>query len=53
MEEYAPKIIYIKGIHNTLADGILQLEYDLKLNTTNDYTHAILGVKPKELCTQQ
>ncbi len=22
LEEYAPKIIYIKGIHNTLADAI-------------------------------
>ncbi len=25
LEEYAPKIIYIKGIHNTVADAILQL----------------------------
>jgi hypothetical protein len=32
LEEYAPKIIYIKGIHNTVADAILQLEYDPKLN---------------------
>jgi hypothetical protein len=23
LEEYAPKIIYIKGIHNTVADAIL------------------------------
>ncbi len=36
LEEYAQKIIYIKGIHNTVADAILQLEYDPKLNTTND-----------------
>jgi hypothetical protein len=28
LEEYAPKIIYIYGIHNTVADAILQLEYD-------------------------
>ncbi len=26
--EYRPKIIYIKGIHNTVADTVLQLEYD-------------------------
>ncbi len=32
LEEYAPKIIYIKGIHNTVADAISRLEYDLKLN---------------------
>jgi hypothetical protein len=35
LEEYAPDIIYIKGIHNTVADAILQLECDPKLNTTN------------------
>jgi hypothetical protein len=32
LEEYAPEIIHIKGIHNTVADAILQLEYDPKLN---------------------
>ncbi len=32
LEEYAPEIIYMKGIHNTVADAILQLEYDPKLN---------------------
>ncbi len=49
LEEYAPKIIYIKGIHNTVADAILQLDYDPKLNTTNNYTHVILGVEPEQL----
>ncbi len=43
----------IKGIHNTAADAILQLEYDPKLNTTNEYTHAMLGVEPEELSAQQ
>ncbi len=52
-EEYAPEIIYIKGIHNTVADTILQLEHDPKLNTTNEYTHAMLGVKPEKLSAQQ
>jgi hypothetical protein len=28
LEEYAPEIIYKKGIQNTVADAILQLEYD-------------------------
>jgi hypothetical protein len=46
LEEYAHKIIYIKGIHNTVADTILQLEYDPKLNKTNEYTRAMLGVEP-------
>ncbi len=31
LEEYAPEIIYIKGIHNTVADAISQLDYDPKL----------------------
>ncbi len=53
MEEYAPDIIYIKGIHNTVADAILQLEYDPKLNKTNEYTHAMLGVEPEELSVQR
>jgi hypothetical protein len=53
LEEYAPKIIYIKGIQNTVADTILQLDYDPKLNTTNNYTHAMLGVEPEELSVQQ
>ncbi len=53
LEEYAPKIIYIKGIHNTAADAISRLDYDPKLNTTNNYTHAMLGVKLVELSAQQ
>ncbi len=40
LEEYAPKIIYIKGIHNTVAHAISQLDYDPKLNSTNEYNHA-------------
>jgi hypothetical protein len=53
LEECASKIIYIKGIHNTVVDAILQLEYDPKLNKTNEYTHAMLGVEPEELSMQQ
>ena len=41
LEEYALKIIYIKGIHNTVADAIFWLDYDPKLNSTlNEYNHA-------------
>ncbi len=53
LEEYAPEIIYIKGIHNAVANAILRLEYDPKLNTTNEYTHAVLGVEPEELSAQR
>ena len=52
MEEYAREIIYIKVIHNTVADAISQLENDPKLNKTNEYTHAMLGVEPEELSAQ-
>jgi hypothetical protein len=27
LKEYGPEIVYIKGIHNTIADAISQLEY--------------------------
>ncbi len=52
LEEYALEIIYTKGIHNTVADAILQLEYDPKLNKTNNHAHAMLGVEPEELSAQ-
>jgi hypothetical protein len=52
LEEYAPEVMYIKGIHNTVANAILQLEYDPKLNKTNEYTHGMLGVEPEELSAQ-
>jgi hypothetical protein len=53
--EYTPKIICIKEIHNTntVADAMSRLEYDHKLNTTNNFTHAMLGVEPEELSVQQ
>jgi hypothetical protein len=53
LEDYAPEIKYIKGIYNTVADAISRLEYDPKLNTTNEYTLATLGVEPEELSAQQ
>jgi hypothetical protein len=34
LEEYGPKIVYIKGIHNTVADAISRLEYDPSVNKT-------------------
>jgi hypothetical protein len=34
LEEYWPKIVYINGIHNTIADAISQLEYDPGVNQT-------------------
>jgi hypothetical protein len=39
LEEYQPKIVYIKGIHNTIADAILWLEYDSSVNRTAENYH--------------
>jgi hypothetical protein len=44
LEEYASKIIYIKGIHSTVADAISRLDYDPKVNWTNEYNHATHGM---------
>ena len=34
LEEYGPKIVYIRGIHNTVADAVSRLEYDPSVNRT-------------------
>ncbi len=34
LEEYGPKIVHIKGIHNTVADAVLWLEYDPSVEKT-------------------
>jgi hypothetical protein len=45
LEEYGPEIVYIKGIHNTVADAILRLEYDPSVNKTAE---SYLMTKVKE-----
>ena len=39
LEEYGPKIFYIKGIHNTVADAISWLEYDPSVNRIAENYH--------------
>jgi hypothetical protein len=39
LEEYGPQIVYIKGIHNTIADAVSQLEYDPSVNQTAASSH--------------
>jgi hypothetical protein len=39
LEEYGPKIVYIKGIHNTIADAISWLEYDPSVNWAAESYH--------------
>ena len=53
LEEYVPEIIYIQRIHNTVADAISRLDYDPKLNTTNEYNHATHVKSTKVLSNQK
>ncbi len=39
LEEYRPKIAYIKGIHNTIADALSRLEYNPSVNCTAENYH--------------
>jgi hypothetical protein len=39
LEEYGPEIVYIKGIHNTVADAVLWLEYNPSINQTAESFH--------------
>jgi hypothetical protein len=39
LEEYGPEIVYTKGIHNTIADAVLQLEYDPSVDRTAECFH--------------
>jgi hypothetical protein len=52
LEEYGPKIVYIKGIHNTIADAVLQLEYDPSVNQTAESFYTT-KVKSKQSCQRQ
>jgi hypothetical protein len=39
LEEYGPKIVYIKDIHNTTANEVSWLEYDPSVNQTAEYLY--------------
>ncbi len=39
LEEYGPEFVYIKGIHNTVADAISRLEHDPSVNQTAENYH--------------
>jgi hypothetical protein len=47
LEEFAPKIIHINGVHNTVADAISCLDYNPTVNLTSKYNHATLGMSAK------
>ncbi len=47
LEKYAPEIVYIKGIHNTVVDAISRLEYNPEVNPTNEQKFANLRITSK------
>jgi hypothetical protein len=47
LEEFAPEIVYINGIHNTVADTISQLDYNPKVNPTSKFNYSTFGILAK------
>ncbi len=47
MEEFAPEIVYIKGIHDTIADAISQLDYNPVVNPTSEFNYSTFGIPAK------
>ncbi len=41
LEEYGPKIVHIKGIHNSMADAVSGLEYDPSVNKSAESFHTM------------
>ena len=41
LEEYGPKIVYIKGVDNIVADAISCLEYDPEINVKSVDSHRL------------
>jgi hypothetical protein len=53
LEEYGPKIVYIKGIHNTVADAISLLEYEPSVNQTAENYRMTKVKKKSSKCSQR
>ncbi len=47
LEEFAAEIVYIKGIHNTVADAISWLDYFPKVNPTSEFNYSTFGIPAK------
>ncbi len=53
LDEFAPKIVYMKGIHNSVADAISWLDYKPKINPNNEFNYSTFGVPAKGETTTQ
>jgi hypothetical protein len=47
LEEFAPEIVYIIGIHNTVADAISWLDYNPAVNPTSEFNYSTFGTPAK------
>ncbi len=47
LEEFAPEIVYIEGIHNLVAEAISQLDYNPEVNPTSKFNYSTFGVPVK------
>jgi hypothetical protein len=47
LEKFAPEIVYIKGIHNSVADAISQLDYNPEVNPISEFNYYTIGVPAK------
>jgi hypothetical protein len=47
LEEYAPEIVYIKGVRNTVVDAISRLEYNPEINPTDEQNFANHRLPPE------
>ncbi len=47
LEEFAPEIVYIKGIHNMVADAISWLDYNPTVNSTSEFNYSTFGIPAK------
>jgi hypothetical protein len=53
LEEYGPKIVYIIGMYNTVADTISRIEYDPSINQTAENYHMTKVKKRSSKCSQR
>jgi hypothetical protein len=47
LEEFAPEIVYIKGLHNMVADAISQLDYNPDVNPMSVFNYSTFGIPAK------
>ncbi len=44
LKEFAPEIVYIKGIHNMIADAISWLDYNPEVNPISKLNYSTFGI---------